>query len=245
MNLNSRIVDIITYPFKNTINGTEYNQLTRSSNLQKGDLCKRNFIINVTKDIIEIPVFARYQLEDILCNKPHIQKVIIPLYINRGYVKTIKTFDAIIKEFFKNTFYGERLVEIQDGKGNKYYGNSGIIYDSNFNPLLLYTVRIVKKLDNWIMDRYICHVNPIVFENTNIPICKGIINKIIPVCASKNVPFFSDSLTSNKDICKPKIVIDDFSSFFISPITPKVSTEINDKLNNVLNDNIEEIIKMI
>lgn len=245
MNLNTRIADVIIFPFKNTINGTEYNILGRGSSLQKGDLCKRNFIIDVTKEIIEIPTFAIYQIENILCNKPHIQNIIIPLYINRWYVKTIKTFDAIIKELFKNTFYGERLVEIQDGKGNKCYGNSGIIYDSNFNPLLLYTKRIIKESDKWVIDRHICHVNPIVFENTDNPICKGIINKIIPVCANKNVPIFSNSLTSNKDICKPKVIIDDFSSFFISPITPKVSTEINDKLNNVLNDNIEEIIKMI
>lgn len=90
--------------------------------------------------------------------------------------------------------------------------------------------------------RAFCRINPIVFEEPNNLINKGIIKKLIPLYTSINIRFPQNGFTNNADSRKVEVIIDNFDKFFISPIKPTLSNNINETLNKCLNDNIEDIL---
>lgn len=247
MDSTSSLYKSLVQPFRNTTNGCETTIIDIPNLIKGGQLCCTNFIVDTTEDTIEIPVFARSQIEDALQQNPDVQKIIIPLYTMSEYIKSKKTFNTMISYLFKDVFYSDKLRGVEDGKGNKWYGNAGIIFNSELKPLVLCTLRLKRTSEGWLIDRYICHINPIVFEDQNDMMNKGIIKKLIPVYANEDINVYFSSYFRNRkgETSRPKVIIDDFSSFFISPVKPVFSEHINDTLNDVLIDNIEEIVAKV
>lgn len=227
------------------------------------NIFNKSLVVDIVGDDIEIPSIIRTYYEPLInsastyntFNDIKTKRVVLPLYTN-CIPKCKRTFNGIIGEFFCNVTHNQRLLKIITGKGEVYYGGFGLILDEEFNPLLMCGLKarkIVTKNNEGIETtsmqyyRAFCRISPIVFTDPTKLINKGIIKKLIPLYTSINILFPSDScgISNNPESNKVEIIVDDFSKLFITPIAPTPSKCINDVLNKCLNDNIEDILRMI
>lgn len=231
--------------------GTLY-QLSDSLTLDSNNVFSRSIIVDLNKDEIELPVIAIRHFEDAagssIIPSFSVEKVILPLY-NNTYDQSRRTFDTIMAQFFANTSYEGRLLKITTNKGEVYYGGKGIIFDGNYNPLLLCTLkarRVVTEKEKYTAYyRPVCYVSPRVFEEPNTVVNKGIIKKLIPFYTSHNMDFPLGLFRDKAEDKKVQVVIDNFDRFFVKPVKPSPSTCSNELLNQCLIDNIEDIMMLI
>ena len=231
--------------------GTPY-QLSDSLTLDSNNVFSRSIIVDLNKDEIELPVIAIRHFEEAagssIIPSISVEKVILPLY-NNTYDQSRRTFDTIMAQFFANTSYEGRLLKITTNKGEVYYGGKGIIFDGNYNPLLLCTLkarRVVTENEKYTAYyRPVCYVSPRVFEEPNTIVNKGIIKKLIPFYTSHNMDFPLGLFRDKAEDRKVQVVIDNFDKFFIKPVKPNPSTCSNELLNQCLIDNIEDIMMLI
>lgn len=211
------------------------------------------FVVDISSDIIEIPIFAKAIIENIIRNKLEskndFDKVIISMYTN-SQEQHRNTAISIVKNSFSGTHFNDRLTKFKTKKGEVYYGGRGILLDKEFNILLLYTLTCKKEIqsNNTIMVYYkgTIHIGAQTFLRKKDIICNCIINKIIPFYISNSsyapsiTPKFKNTINS-----KPEIVIDYVNKFMESPIKPSPNKCTNDTLNELLIDNIDEIIEQL
>ena len=259
MELSARFVCEMTRPF---YIAQPFHFSPRNANnpiILNNNIFSKSLIVDITGDNIEIPSIARIYYENIIRNNltynEKAEKVILPLYTN-GSSLSRRTFDSIMRGFFCQSLINQSVLKVTTNKGETYYGGNGLILDEGFNPLLMCGLMARKVITKGDGDaevasiqyyRAICHVSPVVFTEPNKLINRGIIKKLIPLYTTMNTNFPSVSAgTSNSpDSRKVKVIIDDFSKFFISPIAPTPSKCSNDALNKCLNDNIEDILYLI
>ena len=92
----------------------------------------RLFVIDVSSDEIEVPVFAKSAVESVVRDKlefpyvSHVNKIIIPMYVNT-YTQLRRTADCIVREFFSGLNFNKILQKIITNKGEVYYGNKNNI----------------------------------------------------------------------------------------------------------------------
>lgn len=231
--------------------GTPY-QLSDSLTLDSNNVFSRSIIVDLNKDEIELPVIAIRHFEEAagsnIIPSFSAEKVILPLY-NNTYDQSRRTFNTIMAQFFANTSYESRLLKIITNKGEVYYGGKGIIFDGNYNPLLLCTLkarRIVTEKEKYTAYyRPVCYVSPRVFEEPNTIVNKGIIKKLIPFYTSHSMDFPLGLFRDKAEDRKVQVVIDNFDRFFVKPVKPSPSTCSNESLNQCLIDNIEDIMMLI
>ena len=227
-------------------------QLSDSLTLDSNNVFSRSIIVDLNKDEIELPVIAIRHFEEAagssIIPSFSVKKVILPLY-NNAYDQPRRTFDTIMAQFFANTSYEDRLLKITTNKGEVYYGGKGIIFDGNYNPLLLCTLkarRVVTEKEKYTAYyRPVCYVSPRVFEEPNTVVNKGIIKKLIPFYTSHNMDFPLGLFRDKAEDRKVQVVIDNFDRFFVKPVKPSPSTCSNELLNQCLIDNIEDIMMLI
>ncbi len=222
--------------------------------LDRNNVYNRSLIVDITGDDIEIPSIARAYYKRIIYNNLHysnVEKVILPLYIN-SIDGNGRTFDGIMRQFFTKVTFNQRLLKVTTPKGDIYYGGLGLVLDEGFSPLLMCGLKARKVItednngeEGVSMQYYraICRVSPVVFAEPNKLINKGIIKKLIPLYTTIGTEF--PSSLSSPDSRKVEVIIDDFSKFFIAPITPSPNKCSNDTLNKCLNDNIEDLLYLI
>ena len=229
-------------------------QLERELSLDSNNVFRRSLIIEVN-DEVEIPVIAREHFENLVLEKINYplaigtKRIILPLYDNAPSQER-RTFDSIIMQMFNNVRFGMRLQKITTNKGEVYYGGKGIIFDESYAPLLLCTLTARKVHteeggNSMVYYRPVCHVSPKVFLESDKLINKGIIKKLIPFYTSKEVSFPNYKFGVNPESKKVKVVVDNFDKFFIEPIKPILSDNINDALNECLIDNMDDIMMLI
>lgn len=232
-------------------------QLIPDLSLDSNNVFRKNLVIEVNNDEVEIPMIAREHFERLISYNLRcptimgIKRIILPLYDNAPSQER-RTFDSIITQLFTNVVYGMRLQKITTNKGEVYYGGKGIIFDESYTPLLLCTLtaRSVHTEDNdstMVYYRPVCHVSPKVFLESDKLINKGIIKKLIPYYTSRDISFPRSyySFSSNPEDRKVKVIVDNFDKFFIEPIKPTPSATTNDTLNECLIDNIEDIMMLL
>lgn len=212
------------------------------------------FVIDVSSDEIEVPVFARSVVESVVRDKlqfPHIthaSKIVIPMYVNT-YNKSMRTADSIVKTFFSRVSFSQRLQKVTTNKGEVYYGGKGIILDKDFNILLLCTI-VCKRMEYrgmQMMSYYkpMIHVSPQVFLRGEGLVDKSILKKIIPFYVSHNINIVDTHVYFRSDIpegTKPQILIDDVSKFIENPAKPTPQKCSDDMLNQILVDNIDDVL---
>ena len=214
----------------------------------------RLFVIDVSSDEIEVPVFAKSAVESIVGDKlkfpyvSHVNKIIIPMYVNI-YTQSRRTADSIVVEFFSRVDFNQRLQKVITNKGEVYYGGKGIILDKNFNILLLCTLacRRMEYRGRQVMSYYkpIIHVSPQVFLRSEGLINKSILKKIIPFYVSQNIGQVHSSYDFISDIpegTKPQILIDDVSKLIENPVKPTPQKCSDDVLNQILADNADDVL---
>ena len=261
MEFSARFIREMTRPFYDAQpfrfnSGDTSNPIT----LDSSNMFSKSLVVDTTGDNIEIPSIARTYYENIIRDNlihsnVRVERIILPLYTS-GNSQSRRTFDGIMRKFFCEPLFNQRVLKVTTNKGDTYYGGYGLILDEGFNPLLMCGLKARKVISergdgaevvHIQYYRAICHVSPVVFTEPNKLINKGIIKKLIPLYTTMDIRFPNVSVgTSNSpDSRKVEVIIDDFSKFFISPIVPTPSKCSNDALNKCLNDNIEDILYLI
>ena len=222
--------------------------------LDNHNVFNRLFVIDVSSDEIEVPVFAKPAVESVISVKlefphtTHTSKIVIPMYVNT-YNQQRRTADSIVSDFFSRVDFNRRLQKVTTNKGEVYYGGRGIILDKDFNILLLCTI-VCKKMeyrDRQVMSYYkpMIHVSPQVFLRGDSLINKAILKKVIPFYISHNINtvgtyyYFTNAIPEGT---KPQILIDDVSKFIENPTKPTPQKCSDDVLNQLLVDNIDDVL---
>lgn len=228
--------------------------INTETTLDNHNVFNRLFVIDVSSDEIEVPVFAKSAVESVISVKlefphtTHTSKIVIPMYVNT-YNQQRRTADSIVSDFFSRVDFNRRLQKVTTNKGEVYYGGRGIILDKDFNILLLCTI-VCKKMeyrDRQVMSYYkpIIHVSPQVFLRGEGLIDKTILKKIIPFYVSHSIGTVSTSTYFRSNIpegTKPQILIDDVSKFIENPTKPTPQKCSDDVLNQLLVDNIDDVL---
>ena len=222
--------------------------------LDNHNVFNRLFVIDMSSDEIEIPVFARFVVESVVADKlryplmTHPSKIVIPMYVNT-YNQSRRTADSIVNDFFSRVSFNHRLQKVTTNKGEVYYGGRGIILDKDLNILLLCTI-VCRRMEHGgrqVMSYYkpIVHVSPQLFLEDKGLLGKSILKKIIPFYVSHNIGTVSDYTYFRNDIpegTKPQILIDDVSKFIETPVKPTPQKCSDDVLNQILIDNIDDVL---
>lgn len=236
-------------------NDTTINNVTNiETTLDNHNAFNRLFVIDVSSDEIEVPVFAKSAVESVVIDRlkfpyvSHVNKIIIPMYVNT-YTQSRRTADSIVGEFFSKVNFNQRLQKVITNKGEVYYGSKGIILDKDFNILLLCTLacRGMEYRGRQVMSYYkpIIHVGPQVFLRGEGLIDKSILKKIIPFYLSQNIcqtctnPDFVNDIPEGT---KPQILIDDVSKLIENPVKPTPQKYSDDVLNQILADNADDVL---
>lgn len=230
------------------------NVTNNETTLDNHNAFNRLFVIDVSSDEIEVPVFAESAVESVIRDKlefpyvSHVNKIVIPMYVNT-YTQLKRTADCIVREFFSGVNFDKRLQKVITNKGEVYYGSKGIILDKDFNILLLCTLacRRMEYGDRQVMSYYkpIIHVSPQVFLRGEGLIEKSILKKIIPFYVSQNIdpiwtnPGFVNDIPEGT---KPQILIDDVSKLIENPVKPTPQKCSDDVLNQILADNADDVL---
>lgn len=224
-----------------------------NNTLENHTIFKHFLTVDISnEDKIEIPVFGRNMIEEYLRKKTRaianntVKKIVIPLFTNCSPT-TRRTSDSILTEFFARTTFANRLKKVTTNKGEVYYGNKGIILDSQFNILFLSTLTC-EKSDNPSVSLYCykessIHISPRVFLNKTDLLEKAILNKVIPfyLTATINVHNRNVGFTVDSGVTKPKIIVEDIN-LVSSPISPKVDTYSDDAMNELVMENIDDLL---
>lgn len=251
-----------SWRYENTLMGvflryddTGVNNVTNpETTLDNHNAFNRLFVIDVSSDEIEVPVFARSAVESVVRGKlefphrTHTSKIVIPMYVNT-YNQSRRTADSIVNTFFSRVDFNQRLQKVTTNKGEVYYGGKGIILDKDFNILLLCTI-VCKRMEyrgRQVMSYYkpVIHVSPQVFLRGEGLIDKSILKKIIPFYVSRNINTINTHAYFRSDIpegTKPQILIDDVSKFIENPAKPTPQKCSDDVLNQILADNAGDVL---
>jgi hypothetical protein len=257
MEFNSRFASDVSDIFSRIESRHTIPRLGEHLTLDSNNVFRRSLIIEVNSDEVEVPVIARCQFENRVSEKigyPNFLqdlRIILPLYDN-SLRQERRTFDSIIRQLFSVPF-GNRLQKVITNKGEVYYGGEGIIFNENYDPLLLCTlaarnIQTESGRNAMCYYRPICHISPKVFLEPDKLVNNGIIKKLIPFYTSRDVRFpstYNDHFYINAENTKVKVIIDNFDKFFIEPIKPTPTTCSNDILNECLVENIEDIIMLL
>ena len=95
--------------------------------LDNHNVFNRLFVIDVSSDEIEVPVFSKPAVESVISVKlefphtTHTSKIVIPMYVNT-YNQQRRTADSIVSDFFSRVDFNRRLQKVTTNKGEVYYG---------------------------------------------------------------------------------------------------------------------------
>ena len=222
--------------------------------LDNHNVYNRLFVIDVSSDEIEVPVFAKPAVESVISVKlqfphaTHTSKIVIPMYVNT-YNQQRRTADSIVNVFFSRVDFNQRLQKVTTNKGEMNYGGRGIILDKDLNILLLCTMvcRGMEHGGRQVMSYYkpIVHVSPQLFLRDKGLLGKSILKKIIPFYVSHSIDriythaYFINNIPTGT---KPQILIDDVSKFIENPVEPTPQKCSDEVLNQILIDNIDDVL---
>lgn len=213
-----------------------------------GSTFSRWLEVDLSKNDIEIPAFIKYNIYRLINGLPEGEnaftgKVYIP--VQHGYHYLAKTGDGIINHLFNNG--SDTFKEVNTTK-SIYYGNSGIILDSNFNVIFLATLNCHKEGTNILYTGANIYIHPKVFLEEKEILHSCILKKLIPFYLGLTV---SKSLLGfNRDHPQydltPQIIIKDVTSDFINIASvPNPQSTSNESINQFLIDHQEDIIDQI
>lgn len=216
--------DLITRPF-NTIYAGIDTFATNFSCLEKHDILNGYICTDVNHTgSFEVPMAMLPYLETILA-QPKIKwkQIAMPLYYDDTVIKN--TSYAILKYFFRDTPVGNgRLSKVTTGKGEVYYGGSGMIFDQHMKPLVLYTATVTGMTPVTVPHRLTrmkttisalnVRVSPQVLLKDDM-LKKNIISKVIPLLVSRSFANIR-GVVLDKPIT-PKVIIEDLSEWIKRP----------------------------
>lgn len=244
MNYTRKYTDILKGVFCNCDNSGIYNiTINTNTRLDNHNVFNKMFVVNICSNSIEIPIFARYYVEKTLLynnENPLSQynKIVIPLYVNAPVLYK-RNIDCAVRDLFSRVCFNNRLQKVITSKDEIYYGAKGIILDKDFNILLLCTIFNIVDEFNAKHTECRIYINPRVFLDEKESMYKTIIRKIIPFYISHDVRLHSYAY---RETYKPRIIIDDVSSFIETPANPSIQECLEDTFSQFLIDNLDSIL---
>lgn len=221
--------------------------------LDNNNIFNRLCVIDVTGDNIEVPAFSRPIVESVIKDNITIgagyTKVVLPMYVNT-YPQRRRTADGIIRDFFTGVSLSQRLQKVTTNKGEVYYGGKGVIFDKDFNPLLMCTMsceKIIHRGGNKMKyTKITVYVHPKVFLEPEGLIHKAIIKKVIPFYVSHNIIVpISGFFLSASSITADVVIADAAKKFIEVPEKPTPQRCSDDVLNQILIDDIDDVLNQI
>ena len=193
----------------------EYNSLSRNTALTKA------MIVNMNPNgvsFIPTALFKRvYEVREEIPRETS-TSIIYPLVVSSSDEK--KAPDTILRRLFSiDDSYG--LIRVITAKGTDYIGGTGLIFDQNWNPLMMTGMEIYHFYDNPVLYP-VLYVSPEVFSRED-SISRAIVKKLIPWYGRN---FVYSSIFENYNTCCSKTIcikIEDFSHMFIKPRPPRLS----------------------
>ena len=192
----------------------EYNSLSRNTALTKA------MIVNMNPNgvsFIPTALFKRvYEVREEIPRETS-TSIICPLVINSSDNK--KAPDTILKRLFSiNDRFG--LIRVKTEKGTDYIGGTGLIFDQDWNPLMMTGMEIYHFYNEPVLYP-VLYVSPEVFSRED-SISRAIVKKLIPWYGSN---FVYSSIFENYNTCISETIcikIEDFSHMFIKPRPPRL-----------------------
>lgn len=215
-----------------------------------GNTFSRWLEVDLSKNDIEIPAFIKYDIDRLINGRGLSEgediftgKIYTP--VQWGYSYTVKTGDGIINTLFN--IGSDTFTKVNTTKGI-YYGNSGIILDSNFNVVFLATLNCHKEGTDILYTGANIYIHPKVFLEEKEVLHSCILKKLIPfyleLTVSKSLLGFSRD-HPQYDLT-PQIIIKDVTSDFINIASvPNPQSTSNESINQFLIDHQEDIIDQI
>lgn len=215
--------------------------------LDENAIYNKNLVVDLKNK--EIPICIMRFFRELCLKYNDDTKLVIPLY-ERLISESKRTFNSVLRSLFSNNDCNGHLRKVTTNKGEVYYGKKGLILDSNFNPIIMFSLKChevewSKDTAAYVYDKIICRVSPNVFLEPNKLIHKGIIKYIIPFMQEGIIDIPNYVRFRREGPLSRQVIIEDFSDWFISPVKPNPSENINDSLNDCLVDNLEEIMNII
>ena len=193
----------------------EYNSLSRNTVLTKAMIVNMN-----PNEVSFIPtaLFKRvYEVREKIPRETS-TSIICPLVVFSSDNK--KAPDAILRRLFSiNDNFG--LIRVRTAKGTDYIGGTGLIFDQNWNPLMMTGMEIYHFYNEPVLYP-VLYVSPEVFSRED-SISRAIVKKLIPWYGSN---FVYSSIFENYNTCIHRTIhikIEDFSHMFIKPRPPRLS----------------------
>ena len=215
-----------------------------------GSTFSRWLEVDLSKNDIEIPAFIKYDIYRLINGRElsegentFTEKIYIPVQCGCSY--TAKIGDAIINNLFGIDV--DTFTKVNTTKGI-YYGNSGIILDSNFSVIFLATLNCHKEGTNILYTGANIYIHPKVFLEEKEVLHSCILKKLIPfyleLTVSKSILGFSRDHPQYN--LTPQIIIKDVTSDFINTASvPDSQSTSNESINQFLIDHQEDIIDQI
>ena len=204
-------------------------------NYADNNVFNRFWQIDLSIDKIEFPVLFGDMMHQYCTTGPFtaannsIGQIFMPIYIGGGNTLR-RTGDSIINVCLDSP----RIVKVLTNKAEVYYVGCGIIFDEEFQILMLCTNSFVRRLANDNPDYCIyetstskCYIHPTIFSDEDL-LSKTILKKI--------VPFY---LRSRPNYCE--VIIKDMTDKLIIPSVPDMNTFSQESVNTFLKNNIEDI----
>lgn len=226
-------------------------------NFLKNNVFQRYFNLDLRGPEVEVPIFCRREVQEILKRNKHIQYTGIEADIIEGYVTPLfiseehrkRTSESMIKAML-DTPVSAGLCKIETTHDFIYYGGAGIIFNKDMEVLLLISVKYKMpedaKLNIYLTDA-IVYVSPKVFTSDG-PVEKYIIKKVIPFFINTRPFIYSTGLnivntyndSSDQQQRIPDIIISDVTDKFISkPDAPDLSRFSTEEVNSFLLESFE------
>ena len=200
-------------------------------NYADNNIFNRFWEIDLTGDRIEYPVFFGDIVNHcvVVANSPDVAKLTLPIYIAGG--ETLRrTGDSIVNACME----GRDIIKVTTNKDEVYYVGKGIIFDAEFQILMLCTKSFIKERTVLGTVAYNhgdskCYIHPNIFSDEDL-MSKTILKKI--------VPFYLSPLDTGYNC---KVSIKDMTRNLIIPSVPDMNTFSQETVNSFLKEHVEEI----
>lgn len=135
-----------------------------------------------------------------------------------------KTINTILKQFSYAARGSMRMAHVITSKGLHYYGCRGMIFDGNYNPLLLATITVDFTASTEVLfSNPACKLSYKVFENAAEIVEKTIIKQAIPLYANNGVDIYCNGCYYGSSL-PVKLSIESLDSMIVRPSVPTVSS---------------------
>lgn len=241
-----------------------YGYYCKSPELEKSKAFSKFMKLSLDSDVLEIPCVYKYIVSNVLKENMSLLKIgdkdkmvsdlYIPMFYRKQDNRAARTSSTALKSFFYETSPSCNLL-LRKAGDTIYLGGQGIVLYEDYTPLVMFTMEIERNEYFYKPKQLILRVNPIIFNRDDI-LAKYLRGKFLSNLLEipSTAPLYMRSSTRLRNTnglylaidltWKFRVIIDDFSDFFVTPTIPTSSFN-TEEVNNLLNVNVEEILSTI